>query len=179
MRYLTTFGFGNFGQGNLRHKKLDTPEQDLGSTIVPQKRKKASDGDQKLNYLTGFGFSSFGLKRAKMIEANHLGLRYLLGFGFSNIGQKRIRSTGFGFRNIGQKRIRPTTAKERMKQEYLTGFGFSNFGQKRNSLKKEKMETQPKIGNLLGFGFESMKQDQNILDGYEYKVKTNMKSVGQ
>ena len=164
MRYLTTFGFGNFGQGNLRQKKLDTPEQYLGSTIVPQKRKKASDGDQKLNYLTGFGFSSFGLKRAKMIEANHLGLRYLLGFGFSNIGQKRIR---------------PTAAKERMKQEYLTGFGFSNFGQKRNSLKKEKMETQPKIGNLLGFGFESMKQDQNILDGYEYKVKTNMKSVGQ
>ena len=114
-----------------------------------------------------------------MIEANHLGLRYLLGFGFSNIGQKRIRSTGFGFRNIGQKRIRPTAAKERMKQEYLTGFGFSNFGQKRNSLKKEKVETQPKIGTLMGFRFESMKQDQNILDGYEDKVKTNMKSIGK
>ena len=139
LRYLTTFGFSNFGQGSLRQKRMDAfEEEDPRSNTVEQKRSRVADDDQELKYLAGFGFSSFGLKRTKMIDANRQGLSYLIGFGFSNIGQKRMGSRA---------------GNEKMKQKYLTGFGFSNFGHKRGSPKKEEEELDPRIGCLMGFGF--------------------------
>ena len=130
LRYLNTFGFSNWGQSDLRQKRQSYGAVEEAPGIFRRKR-EADDVAQPLRYLTGFGFTSLGIKRAKMMEASHPGLMYLMSFGFSNFGQKRTTST---------------PAEDLMK--YLSSFGFARFGQKRALKDKD-----PRLEYLLGFGF--------------------------
>ena len=81
LRYLlTTFGFSNFGQGNLRESRMSAAgEGDLRSN------------DQGLRFLIGFGFSGIGQKRMRGSRAGNEKMKenYLTGFGFNSFGQKR------------------------------------------------------------------------------------------
>ena len=149
LRYLNTFGFSNWGQSDLRQKRQSDGAVEEEPGIFRRKR-EADDVAQPLRYLTGFGFTSLGIKRAKMMEASHPGLMYLISFGFSNFGQKRTISK---------------PAEELMK--YLSSFGFARFGQKRALQDKD-----PRLEYLLGFGFGfgGLVQDRKRTDVHENKL---------
>ena len=133
LRYLlTTFGFSNFGQGNLRESRMSAAgEGDLRSN------------DQGLRFLIGFGFSGIGQKRMRGSRAG-------------NEKMKENYLTGFGFSNFGQKRSPPKKKEEETDPRigYLMGFGFG-FGRMNREEKRMDASTdcKDKVNQTLHLGW--------------------------
>ena len=128
LRYLlTTFGFSNFGQGNLRESRMSAAgEGDLRSN------------DQGLRFLIGFGFSGIGQKRMRGSRAGNEKMKdkYLTEFGFSNFGHKR---------SPPEKKEDETDPRIRL----LFGFGRMNQQEKRMDASAG---CKDKVNQILGLG---------------------------